>query len=190
MNTEHIKKELEKQLDSKRYQHTLGVAYTAASLAMRYEMDINQAFLAGLLHDCAKSMTHEERLSYCKKHDITVTEAEQKNPSLLHAKVGSDQVFRKYGIKDAEIANAVRYHTTGHPDMTMLEKIIFIADYIEPLRDHDKELSEIRHMSFMNIDVALEHILKNTLEYLNSSKKEIDPMTALTYSFYMENTSY
>ena len=125
-----IKKELAKELDSKRYEHTLGVAYTAACLAMRYDCDINRAYLAGLLHDCAKCMSHDERLHYCEKHDMEVTDIEKQNPALLHAKVGAEMCRRKYDVKDEEICSAVRFHTTGRPGMTLLEKIIFIADYL------------------------------------------------------------
>ena len=84
--TQKIKKELSKELDSKRYEHTLGVAYTASCLAMRYDYDITKAYIAGLLHDCAKCMSHNERINYCKKNNLEVTEIEKTNPSLLHAK--------------------------------------------------------------------------------------------------------
>ncbi len=181
-----IKKELSKELDNKRYEHTLGVAYTAACLAMRYDCDMNKAYIAGLLHDCAKCMSHEERLNYCKKHNLEITDIEKKNPSLLHAKVGSEMCRRKYDIKDEEICNAVRYHTTGCPNMTLLEKIIFIADYLEPSREDAENLPEVRKQVFCDLDETLRIILKDTLSYLEESKKVIDPMTAQTYEFYIK----
>lgn len=181
-----IQKELSKELDNKRYEHTLGVAYTAACMAMRYDCDINKAYLAGLLHDCAKCMTHEERLNYCKKHKLEVTEYEKQNPALLHAKVGADLCSRKYDVDDEEIASAVRYHTTGRPDMTLLEKIIFIADYLEPHRNDAEDLPIVRRQVFEDIDFALRTILKDTLEYLKGSDKVIDPMTTQTYEYYIE----
>ncbi len=180
-----IRKELAKQLDSKRYEHTLGVAYTAAALAMRYDYDIMKAFEAGLLHDCAKCMTHEERLNYCKKNNLEVTEIEKKNPSLLHAKVGADLSNRKYGIIDEDICNAVRFHTTGRPDMTLLEKIIFIADYLEPHRCEAEDLPIVRKQVFVDIDSALRTILSDTLVFLEKSGNEIDPMTVKTYEYYI-----
>ena len=76
-----IKKELEHDLDSKRYEHTLGVAYTAACLAMRYGYDMEKAYITGLLHDCAKCMSNKDKIEYCEKHDIPITEVEQDNPS-------------------------------------------------------------------------------------------------------------
>ena len=180
-----IRKELAKQLDSKRYEHTLGVAYTAAALAMRYDYDIMKAFEAGLLHDCAKCMTHEERLNYCKKNNLEVTEIEKKNPSLLHAKVGADLSNRKYGIIDEDICNAVRFHTTGRPDMTLLEKIIFIADYLEPHRCEAEDLPIVRKQVFVDIDSALRTILSDTLVFLEKTGNEIDPMTVKTYEYYI-----
>lgn len=179
-----LQKELNKELDAKRYEHTLGVAYTAACMAMRYDCDIRKAYIAGLLHDCAKCMTHEERLSYCKRHDITVTDIEKQNPSLLHAKVGADLCSSKYGITDPEIADAVRYHTTGRPGMSLLEKIIFIADYLEPHRNEAKDLPVVRKQVFEDMDLALRTILSDTLIYLQKGDKKIDPMTFQTYQYY------
>jgi len=180
-----IKKELAKELDSKRYEHTLGVAYTAACLAMRYDCDINRAYLAGLLHDCAKCMSHDERLRYCEKHDLEVTNIERENPALLHAKVGAEMCRRKYDVKDEEICSAVRFHTTGRPGMTLLEKIIFIADYLEPNRDEAEDLPIVRKQVFCDIDEALRTILKDTLLYLDGTDKVIDPMTMQTYQYYI-----
>lgn len=184
--TQKIKKELSKELDSKRYEHTLGVAYTASCLAMRYDYDITKAYIAGLLHDCAKCMSHNERINYCKKNNLEVTEIEKTNPSLLHAKVGADLSKRKYGIEDEEICSAVRYHTTGRPNMTLLEKIIFIADYMEPHREEAEDLPIVRKQVFVNIDQALCTILKDILVYLETSGKEIDSMTEKTYEYYIE----
>ena len=92
-----IRKAMEKALDPKRYEHTLGVAYTAAALAMRYGEDINNAILAGMLHDCAKCLTNEKRLIICEKYNIAISDAERKNPYLLHAKVGSFLAMKNMG---------------------------------------------------------------------------------------------
>lgn len=179
-----IQKELSKELDAKRYEHTLGVAYTASCMAMRYGYDLKKAYIAGLLHDCAKGMTHEARLNYCKKYDLEVTDVEKKNPSLLHAKVGADMCLRKYGIEEEEIASAVRYHTTGKPDMSLLEKIIFIADYVEPHRKEIPGLDEAREILFCDLDETLRTILKHNLQYLEESDKVIDSLTRQTYEYY------
>ena len=94
-----IRKAMEKCQDAKRYEHTLGVTYTAAALAMRYDGDIKNAQIAGLLHDCAKCLSDEKRLSICEKHNISMTEIERRNPFLLHAKVGSFLAMEEYKIK-------------------------------------------------------------------------------------------
>jgi len=183
---QNIIAKLEKSLDSKRFGHTMGVAYTAACIAMRYDYDMNKAYLAGLLHDCAKCLSHKQRLEYCTKYDIPVTEVESANPALLHAKVGADMCKRKYSIEDSEISTAVLYHTTGHPNMSMLDKIIYIADYIEPNRCEAPNLKTVRKQTFTDIDLALRTILSDSVSYLGSSNKVIDPMTMQTYQYYMK----
>lgn len=179
-----IKKQLVKAMDSKRYEHTLGVAYTCAALAMRYGEDIQKAQLAGLLHDCAKCMDNEKKLHICKKHNIEITSAEYNNPFLLHAKVGGYLARTKYEIEDEDILNAIVYHTTGRPEMSLLEKIVYVADYIEPGRDHASNLNDVRRLCFQDLDQGLLQILEDTLVHLKESKKEIDPMTRETYDYY------
>lgn len=179
-----IRKSMEKKLDSKRYEHTLGVAYTAAALAMRYDVDQNNALLAGMLHDCAKCMSNEKRLSICEKYNISISEAERKNPFLLHAKVGSFLAMKKYGITDKDVINAILNHTTGRPGMSTLEKIIWLADYIEPGRKQAPNLATIRKVAFEDLDRALLMALEDTLQYLDGGKMEVDSMTQKTYDFY------
>lgn len=187
MKTADIKKlrrAMEKSLDSKRYEHTLGVAYTAAALAMRYEASILNAQTAGLLHDCAKCLTDEKKLSICAKHNISINEIERGNPYLLHAKVGSYLAMKEYHVEDADIINAILNHTTGRPGMSLLEKIIFIADYIEPNRIQAPNLKEIRKMAFVDLDRTLLMVLGDTLEYLKGTNSAIDPMTQKTYDYF------
>ena len=179
-----IRKKMEKTLDPKRFEHTLGVAYTAAALAMCYEVDINKAQTAGLLHDCAKCMSNEKKLLICEKHHIPVNDVEKKNPFLLHAKVGSYLAMKQFCIHDQDIINAILNHTTGRPGMSQLEKIIYIADYIEPGRKQAPNLTQVRRMAFQYLDKALLQILGDTLKYLNSIDSPIDPMTQKTYEFY------
>ena len=179
-----IRKAMEKALDPKRYEHTLGVAYTAAALAMRYGEDINNAILAGMLHDCAKCLTNEKRLIICEQYNIAINDAERKNPYLLHAKVGSLLAMKKYGVTDKDVINAILNHTTGRPGMSLLEKIIWIADYIEPGRKQAPNLALIRKLAFEDLDQAFLTALRDTLEYLHAGKMEVDNMTQRTYDFY------
>ena len=179
-----IRKKMEKVLDNARFEHTLGVAYTAACLAMRYDVDITKAQVAGLLHDCAKCLTNEKRISICKKHNIQMNEAELKNPQLLHAKVGSFLAMEEFDIHDQDIINAILNHTTGRPDMSTLEKIIFTADYIEPLRDKASDLDIARRLAFTDLDECVYEILSATVTYLRSKNASIVSDTLNAYEWY------
>lgn len=179
-----LSKAMKKVQDSRRYEHTLGVAYTATALAMRYNAPLKEAQMAGMLHDCAKCLSDEKRLSICEKHRISVKEVERRNPFLLHAKVGAYLAEKKYGVRNQDVLNAIRYHTTGRENMSLLEKIVFVADYIEPGRKQAPNLQEIRQLAFMDIDRAMLRILEDTVHYLNGGNGEIDPATEVTLSFY------
>ncbi len=179
-----LEKKLSKELDKKRFAHTMGVAYTAANLAMAHGEDIYDAYLAGLLHDSAKCMSATEKRRLCKKYDIRLNEAEEKNMDLLHAKLGAVLAKEKYDVEDNFIVNAIRYHTTGRPGMTELEKIIYIADYIEPNRKMLPEMSKIRKAAFRDLNEAMVLILQNTLQYLTDKKASIDQLTQETYDYY------
>lgn len=181
-----IRNAMEKSLDSKRFEHTLGVAYTAAALAMCNQVDTEKAIVAGLLHDCAKGLSDDKRLNICLKRNMSVSEVERRNPSLLHAKVGSIIAMEEYDIDDMDIIQAIMNHTTGRPGMSMLEKIIFVADYMEPGRNKAKNLDRIRELAFKDFDSALIKILEDTLVYLKESEEEIDDMTQKTYDYYKE----
>ena len=176
--------ELEKELKYARFIHTMGVAFTATSLAARYDYDIDRAETAGLLHDCAKYLPIERMNAVCNKAGLTVSEMEKNSVSLLHSKAGSVLARTKYGVTDPEILDAIRYHTTGRHGMTLLDKIIFIADYSEPGRDAAPNLPEIRELAFQDLDACLMKILEDTLRYLEKSGKEIDLMTRKTYNYY------
>lgn len=180
-----LQKQMKQELTEDRYEHTLGVMYTAESLAMRYGADMTKAAVAGLLHDCAKCIPNGQKLKLCKKHNIEVSELEKKNPSLLHAKLGAYMAKKAYGVQDEEILDAIRWHTTGKPEMSMLDMIIYMADYIEPNRDKAPNLREIRKLSFLNIEEALCKVLESTLSYLKEGNIDaIDPMTKSCYEFY------
>lgn len=179
-----IRRAMEKSLDAKRYEHTLGVAYTAAALAMCYEVSIQDAQLAGLLHDCAKCLSDEKKLGICEKHNIPTSETEKRNPHLLHAKVGSFIAMDEYHVYDSDIINAILNHTTGRPGMSMLEKIIFIADYIEPGRKDAPNLAQLRKLAFVDLDAALIQILQATMDYVNTKGDELDLMTYKAYQYY------
>lgn len=179
------RKKLKQALDKDRYQHTIGVAYTATSLAMSHGYDINKAYLAGLMHDCAKCIPLEEKLQLCKKYHVKLTQSELDNPALIHAKLGAYVAKKQYGIEDEDILLAIRYHTTGRPEMSLLEKIIYIADYIEPYRRPLPNMKEIRETAFRDIDEALIKMMRNTLSFLESKNQVIDSLTREACEYYI-----
>lgn len=124
-------------------------------------------------------------MAICKKHNISVNDVERRNPFLLHAKVGSFLAMDEYHVRDLDVINAILNHTTGRPEMSRLEKIIFVADYIEPSRKSAPNLREIRKLAFIDLDAALLRILGDILDYLHSTDGEIDPMTQKTYDYYV-----
>lgn len=179
-----IRKKVQEHQNDARYEHTLGVMYTAAALAMRYDENVENALIAGLLHDCAKGFSADKKLELCREYHLPISEAEEKNPGLLHAKLGAYLAKSEYDIDDKEILDAITWHTTGRPEMTLLDKIIYIADYIEPNRNQAPNLDKLRHLAFVDLDRALYQILEASLRYLESRDEVIDPMTERTYLYY------
>ncbi len=179
-----MQKKLAKYLDENRYEHTLGVMFTCASLAMVHGYDLKNAQVAGLLHDSAKCIPNKKKLKICAEHHIPVSDFEKEHPFLLHAKLGAYIAKAKYNITDKEILSAITYHTTGKPDMTMLEKIVYIADYIEPARNKAPRLTEIRRLAFEDLDECMYQILKDTLSYLDENPNDVDSATKDAYAYY------
>lgn len=179
-----IQDRLREKQNGRRFTHTLGVQYTSACLAMKYGADIHRAQLAGLLHDCAKHKKPDKLLAFCQERQLPVTAAQQRQPFLLHGIVGAYVAREKYGVDDPEILSAIQWHTTGKPDMSLLEKIVFTADYIEPNRNMAPNLDELRKISFEDLDDAIYRILKQTLEYLKSTPEDIDETTEITFKYY------
>lgn len=185
MNRLEMREKLEKKLSKKRFEHSLGVEYTAGALAMTHGADIDDALVAGLLHDCAKCMSGEEKIARCEKYKLEISRCERENPELLHAKLGAYYAREKYGVENEDILSAITWHTTGRPAMTLLDKIIFVADYIEPNRSHLNEIEIIRKEAFTDLNRSIIHILKNTLSYLDDKEYAKDEMSIETYNYYM-----
>lgn len=183
---EEIQEKLKKALDEPRFEHTLGVMYTAGCMAMAHGYDVSKAMLAGLLHDCAKCMSHEERLLLCEKYHVEVSGSELENKALLHAKAGAILAKTVYDIEDMDILHAIAVHTTGEPEMNTLDKIIYIADYIEPGRDKAPNLSLVRKLAYQDLNACIAKILDDTMEYLQSRGGLVDPTTAKAQAFYQQ----
>ena len=180
---------LKEALTPDRYRHTLGVAFTAAAMAMRFGYDTDRALLAGLLHDCAKCFSYDEKIALCREGNVELTETEIANPALIHAKLGAYIAVRDYGVDDPEILDAIRTHTTGEPGMSTLQKMIYLADLIEPFRNANvvPHLKEIREMAFTDLDECMYIVTKQQVEYLESDpSKVVDPGTRDTYYCYRE----
>lgn len=140
-------------LKYKRIPHVLGTEQEAIRLAERYGADVEKARVAALLHDCTKKLNMEEQLALCSHYGIELDELEQKALKLLHAKTGAAIARDVFGV-DEEIYHAIWWHTTGHAGMTLLEKIIYLADYIEPSRDFPG-VDKLRKVCYEDLDKGL-----------------------------------
>ena len=185
-NLKKMQKKVKKYMDEDRYTHTVGVMYMCAALAMAHGEDLLRAQVAGLLHDCAKCIPNDQKIEMCEKNHILINPVEYKSPYLLHAKLGAFLAETVYEVSDPRILHAIKVHTTGEPDMSLLDKIIYIADYIEPGRDKAENLPYIRKIAFEDLDVCMAEILHDTLAYLSSRGGSIDATTKMTYDFYRQ----
>ena len=149
-------------LKAKRIAHVLGTEETAVKLAEKYGADVDKARVAALLHDCTKRLTMEEQLALCEKYGIALDELEQRALKLLHAKTGAALAREVFGADD-EICNAILWHTTGRPDMTRLEKVIYLADFIEPSRSFPG-VEALRRTVWQDLDQGLLMGLSMTIE--------------------------
>lgn len=189
MNEAEIVKRLSSDLKESRLIHTMGVLDTAVSLAKIYSADEKKVSIAALLHDCAKYMPLESMIEICERNFVEFNEVESKSTALMHAKAGACVAYEEYSIYDKDIIEAIKWHTTGKPDMSLIEKIIFVSDYIEPGRTHSDKLPMYRMIATVDLDLVCMNILKDTVDYLKTKEAEgteIDPMTNETYNFYKE----
>ena len=184
MRFAEMEQKLKGMLKKSRYIHTQGVVATARHLAGLHHYNEEKAAVAALLHDCAKYMPPEERVSYCESHGVSVNDAERVNAELLHAKCGAIMAEEEFGIENQEILHAIRVHTTGEAEMNILDQIIFVADYIEPHRDKAPHLEELRALAETDLDQTTARILEDTLNYLKINGKAIDDTTQEAYDFY------
>lgn len=166
---EKIKSVLKERLDEYRFVHSLGVAESARELALRFGGDEKKAYLAGLVHDITKNETDERQLKLFESDGIILNQVEKNNPKLWHAMTAPVYIKNELGITDEEILSAVRYHTTGKAGMTLLEKIVYIADYISAERDYP-DVDVMRSLSKQSLEKAALYSLKYTLKKLSQSE--------------------
>ena len=179
-----IEKKLKKYLDKDRLIHTLGVMYTASALAMAHGADMEQAQIAGLLHDCAKCISNKKKLKLCMKNQIELSPSEKQNSFLIHAKLGAYIAKEQYKVSDAEVLSAIRWHTTGKENMTKLEKIVYIADYIEPHREKFEGLEEARRLAYSDLDMAIKVILEQTIDFVKQRGRLLHPLSLEALDYY------
>ena len=192
MNINSILKWLEENLSAKRFHHSLGCAQCAQELAKLYNCDENKAYLAGLIHDCAKNFDDEELLNIIR-NDIKTgfCENELKNPKTYHAIVGKYVAENIFNIDDEEILSAIRKHTIGSVDMTIFDKIIFLADKIEPNSRDEKYSKKIwklleSNKGVIGLDLALLRCFCETIKNLIRKKYYICSSTIDVYNMLQE----
>lgn len=171
-----IEQYLVKNIGQKRYEHSLRVVETALRLAKLHNIDPEKAKIAGLLHDCAKIRDRASLLKKASSFDIINDIVLKENTELIHAPLGAEVARREFMVEDEDILNAIRYHTTGRVAMSGLEKIIFLADYIEPMRNFPG-VENVRHLAELDLDLALLKAMDQTLVFLISKESLISKET-------------
>lgn len=162
---EKITKYIKKNLKESRFEHSIRVKDTAQKLAKQYGEDVEKASIAALVHDCAKYLSNEKLIKYSEEYGYLIDEVALRNPSLLHSVAAAYIAKTEMDIQDLDILNAITYHTTGRKNMSLLEKIIYISDYIEPGRNFPS-IDVMREKTFNNLDEGLLFGLDNTINYV------------------------
>ena len=179
-----IRNSLSARLRRKRLNHTMMTVCEAIKLAYHYGVDTRKARLAALLHDCVK-LPNKELLDFCTNNHQEISDEEKANPYLIHARLGAIFASEEFGVKDEEVLQAIRYHTIGHVGMSMLDKIVYVADKIECTRDYEG-VDDIRRMAYNDINRAMLLAMKHSADYTVASGKTINPYTESVMS-YLEN---
>lgn len=157
MQVEKMREKLKSVLKPSRYEHSIGVMNTALKLAQHFGEDENKAVLCGLLHDCAKYMNSYDGYEFCNQKNIKLDDVSKNNYAIVHQYTGAYIAKYEYGVCDADVLNAIACHTTGKAGMTNLDKILFLADMIEPNRKKNPYigLDELEKLAFENLDKAM-----------------------------------
>ena len=175
--------EIALQNNERRFWHSISVAITAVTLADIYGVNKDNCLISGLLHDYCKSLHLDELLSECDKYDVQLSEEDRMADGCIHGFLAAKKCKIKYDIND-EIYNAIYFHTCGRPDMTTLEKIIYVSDFIEPLRRFRDDISDIRKLAYTDINAAVVLVAEKSLEFLKRRDKFIHTNTIKTYDYY------
>lgn len=179
-----FKNKLKAELKPNRYIHTLGVAEEAVKLAEKHGEDKHKAYIAGLLHDCAKNFDNKRTFRFCKEYGVALDDILREQPDLIHSFLGAAAAEREYGIEDKDILNAIRYHTTGRPGMSRLEMIIYLADMTEPNRVYYEGLDKIRELSYYDLKGAVAEALNETISFNRERGRIVHPLSLEAFEFY------
>lgn len=178
---ESLKTILQNRLNEKRYYHSLCVADEATRLAEKYGGDADKAYLAGLLHDITKNASDEEHLQIFKEFGIILSNIEQNAKKLWHAMSGAEYVKNFLGINDPEIIDAIRYHTTAKADMSLLARILYLADFTSKDRDYE-DVDVIREYVDESLEKALIYALQYSITDLVKQGRAVHPDTVEAYN--------
>ena len=181
MNNEQFKAVLQKRLSEKRYIHSLNVADSAKELAIIYGCDPEKAYTVGLIHDCCKDEPAGLQLSYMLENKVELSEYELDVAKLYHAISGSVFARNEFGITDEDMLNAIRYHTTGRKGMSLLEKVVFIADFISVEREYNG-VDIMREKARRSLDEAIVEGLGFTIKDLITRNMVVHPDTVLAFN--------
>jgi len=182
MKREKMEYKLKKALDHQRFEHTLGVEKTAREMARAFGEDEERAALAGLLHDCAKCMPLSQMIKAAKHEKIDDVMKESK--ALMHAVAGQCVAREIYHVEDEAVLDAIRWHTTGRAEMTALDKIIYLADMIEPNRKPYPGLETLRELCMKDLDEAMHTALQMSLRHVQEQGKTLHPDTMAALAAY------
>ncbi|MBR0535055.1 MAG: bis(5'-nucleosyl)-tetraphosphatase (symmetrical) YqeK [Clostridia bacterium] len=178
---EEFKEILQKRLTEKRYIHSLNVAESARELAKQYGADEEKAFTAGLIHDSCKDTPAGLQLSYMLENGVELSDIEINTPKLYHAMCGKVFAQKEFGIEDEDLLNSIRYHTTGRKSMSLLEKVVFIADFISAERDYNG-VEIMREKAARSLDEAIVEGLGFTIKDLVDRERVVHPDTIDAYN--------
>lgn len=158
--------------------HSEGVLVTVADLAAANGVDPAPLMLAALIHDAARELSGVQMLEHARKWGLAIRPVDRQSPVLLHGRVGLQMARNELGAVEPHTASAVSYHTAGHPDMSLSDKLFFLADHVEPGRGFER-LADLRRAAGTDIDAAVMLAIEINLDYLRSSGKTVDPDTPL-----------
>lgn len=173
---------LQSRLPANKFAHSLRVMETAKSLALQYDADVHKAAIAGLLHDCARALTLEEQLKKADDAGILLDEIQRREKVLIHGPLGAVMAREIYGVEDREILRAVELHTTGDIAMTVLDKVVYLSDYIEPGRKFPG-VEDIRAKAAVDLDSAVVLALESTIIHVISQGKLLHPKTIASRNY-------